>query len=150
MNLRKSTRIKHTDSKTAGQASVEDDHANKKTSETLKTSTTKQTKQKSEAVTEKPTESLKVAKGPQQKVEEQGSNSEKSVRGSRKPPGTAQTAAPRPQNQTEARSGAARSTSRRATLSHGGRGEAAVAAVGAREEAQGAGLRRSKRIASRS
>ncbi|XP_039997656.1 stress response protein NST1 [Xiphias gladius] len=150
-NQSKSIRSKRTDSKKASQTSVEDEHANKNNSETLKTSTTKQTKQKSEAVTEKLTKSVKAATGPQKKVEEQESNSKESlqaVKERRKPPGTTQTTASQPKNQTKMKTGEAQSTSQQATPSRSRR-KAAVAPNDAGEEAQNTGLRRSKRIASR-
>ncbi|TKS66553.1 hypothetical protein D9C73_000610 [Collichthys lucidus] len=106
--------------------SLKDDRGNKKTSETLKT------KQKS---TEKQTKPVRAAGGPQRrKTEEEDSDlqeSEPAVKGRRKPPGGAQTAASRAKNQSKVRTG-----------------EAPRAADDG-EEAQHAGLRRSKRIASR-
>ncbi|GLD63411.1 uncharacterized protein AKAME5_001503800, partial [Lates japonicus] len=150
-NQSKSTRSKHTDHKTDSQASLKDHHVSKNTNETLKTSATKQKKQNSEAVTEKPTKSVKAARGPQKKVEEQESNSQESVqavRGRRKLPGTAQTTATQPKNQTKVKSGRAQSMSQQAAPSHS-RKKAAVAPDDAGEEAQNTGLRRSKRIASR-
>ncbi|XP_074483542.1 uncharacterized protein LOC141763117 isoform X3 [Sebastes fasciatus] len=107
---------------------------------------TLKTKQKSGAAVEKPMKSVKEARGPQKKVEEQESNSQESVqavRGRRKPPGPAQ-----PENQSHVKAGKALSTSQQAAPSQGKRG-AATTAGDAGEEAQSTVLRRSKRIASR-
>ncbi|XP_037617332.1 uncharacterized protein si:dkeyp-34c12.1 isoform X2 [Sebastes umbrosus] len=104
------------------------------------------TKQKSGAAVEKPMKSVKEARGPQKKVEEQESNSQESVqavRGRRKPPGPAQ-----PENQSHVKAGKAPSTSQQAAPSQGKKG-AATTAGDAGEEAQSTVLRRSKRIASR-
>ncbi|XP_073318276.1 uncharacterized protein [Pagrus major] len=124
-NQTKSTRSKPTD----GETGVKEDDA----SETVKT------KQKSGAAAEKQTKSVKAARGPQKKVEETQSNpqeSEQTVRGRRKPPRALQTTASQPKNQSKVKMEEAASSRSRQ--------KAAV------EEAQSAGLRRSKRIASRS
>lgn len=150
-NQSESTRSKRTDHKRDRQASLKDHHVSKNTNETLKTSATKQTKQNSEAVTEKPAKSVKAARGPQKNNEEQESNSQESVRavrGRRKLPGTAQTTATQPKNPGKVKSVRAQSTSQQAAPSHS-RKKAAVAPDDAGEEAQNTGLRRSKRIASR-
>ncbi|XP_027147660.1 uncharacterized protein LOC104928335 isoform X2 [Larimichthys crocea] len=109
---------------TDSRSSLKDDRENKKTSETLKT------KQKS---AEKQTKPVRAAGGPQRrKTEEKDSDlqeSEQAVKGRRKPPGGAQTAASQAKNQSKVRTGEAADDG---------------------EEAQHAGLRRSKRIASRS
>ncbi|XP_044044509.1 uncharacterized protein si:dkeyp-34c12.1 [Siniperca chuatsi] len=141
-NQSKSTKSKHTDNKTDSQTTVKDEHANKNTSETLTT------KQKSRAAAERLTKSVKAAKEPQKKVEEQQSNPQKSVlaaRGRRKPPATTQTVASQLKNQSKVKTGEAQSTSQQAAPSRS-RQKAADDAV---EEAPNAGLRRSKRIASR-
>lgn len=126
-NKTKSTRGKLTDGKT----SEKEDHANKGTGETVKT------KPKSRAAaTEKQTKSAKAPRGPQKKVEETESNpqeSEQTVRGRRKPARAPQTSQPKNQSKVKAEEAAS---------SRGGQ-KAGV------DEAQGAGLRRSKRIASR-
>lgn len=120
---------------TDSRSSVKDDRGNKNTRETLKT------KQKSGAAAEKQTKSVRVAGGPQRrKTEEKESNlqeSEQAVKGRGKPPGSAQTAASQAKNQSKVKTGEA--------LSHGGR----KAADDVGEEAQNAGPRRSRRIASR-
>ncbi|XP_035006111.2 axoneme-associated protein mst101(2) [Hippoglossus stenolepis] len=135
-NQSKSTRSKRTEN----QATLKEDRASKSTNETP--SATKQTKQKSED------KSVKAAKGPQKKVEEQEVPVQ-AVRGRRKAPAAAQAAAPAPKNQSKVKPVEARSASRPAAPSRSRR-KAAAAPPGAGEEAQNAGLRRSKRIASRS
>lgn len=132
-NQSKSTKSKHTDGKTDNQTSVKGDH----TSEALKT------KQKSGAAAGKPTKSVKAARGPQKKVEET-QESVQAVRGRRKPPGSAPTAASQPNNQSKAKTEEAQQAAPSRS-----RQKAAVAADDAGEEAQSAGPRRSKRIASR-
>ncbi|XP_040888730.1 uncharacterized protein LOC121178234 [Toxotes jaculatrix] len=147
----KSTRNKHTDSKTDSEASVKDDDANKNTTETLKTSRTKISNQKSEAPTEKLTNSVKAARGTVKKVKEEDSHSQEplqAVKGIRKPLGTAQITDSQLKNQTKAKTGEAGSTSQQATVSRSRR-KAAAAPGDARDEAQNISLRRSTRLASR-
>ncbi|XP_042260941.1 uncharacterized protein LOC121892153 isoform X1 [Thunnus maccoyii] len=134
---------------TDNQTSLKDD-AHMNTNESMKTSTKEQTKPKSGV--EKPTKSVKAARGPQKKAEEQESNSKesvKAVRGRRQPAGPSKTAAPQPKNQSKVKAGERQSTSQQAASSHRSRNKVAVAADNAGEEAQNVGLRRSKRIASR-
>ncbi|KAI3366118.1 hypothetical protein L3Q82_009944, partial [Scortum barcoo] len=123
-NQSKSKKSKRTD-----QTGVKDDQ--KTTGETLKA------KQKSGAATG----SVKAARGPQKKAEEGSDSPVRAARGRRKPAGSAQAATSQPKNQSK--TDEARPTKQAAPSR--GRQKAAVAA----EEAQNAGLRRSKRIASR-
>lgn len=134
---------KHTVRKTDSQTSLKDDRAHKNTDESMKTSTEEQTKHKSGV--EKPTKSLKAARGPQKKAEEQ--ESVQAVRGRRQLAGPSKTTDPQPKNQRKVKTGETQSTSQQAVSSRSR--EKAVAADDAGEEAQNAGLRRSKRIASR-
>lgn len=126
-NKTKLTRSKLTDSETG----VKDDHAKQSAGETV------MAKPKSRAAaTEKQTKSAKAARGPQKKVEETESNPqepEQTVRGRRKPARAPQTSQPKTQSKVK---------TEEAASSRGGQ-KAGV------DEAQGAGLRRSKRIASR-
>nr|XP_019959672.1 PREDICTED: uncharacterized protein LOC109640227 [Paralichthys olivaceus] len=134
-NQSKPTRSKRTDN----QATLKEDRASKNTNETP--SATKQTRQKSED------KSVKAAKAPQKKVGEQ-EEPVQAVRGSRKP--TAAThAAPPSKIQSKVKPVEAQSASQPAAPSRS-RTKAAAAPSDAGEKAQNTGLRRSKRIASRS
>ncbi|TDG96333.1 hypothetical protein EPR50_G00239060 [Perca flavescens] len=138
----RSTRSKPTDGKMDSRTSVEDDRADKNTSETLKT------KRTPGAAAEEPTKSVKEARGPQKNGEKRESNSQESVGGRRKPARPARTTASRVKNQSHVKTGESHSTSQQAAPSQG-RKQAAVAAGDAAEEARNTVLRRSKRIASR-
>ncbi|XP_062236947.1 fibrinogen- and Ig-binding protein isoform X2 [Platichthys flesus] len=131
-NQRKSTRSKRTEN----QATLKEDRASKSTNEAP--SATKQTKQKSED---------KSVKGPKKKVEEQEVPVQ-AVRGRRKPPPAALATAPA-KNQSKVKSAEVQSALQPAAPSRCRR-KAAVAPPGAGEEAQNAGPRRSKRLASKS
>ncbi|CAB1417559.1 unnamed protein product [Pleuronectes platessa] len=136
-NQGKSTMSKHTEN----QATLKEDRASKGTNEAP--SATKQTKQKSVD---------KSVKGPKKKVEEQ-EEPVQAVRGRRKPPPppppAAQATAPAPKNQIKVKTAEAQSALQPAAPSRSRR-KAAAAPPGAGEEAQNAGPRRSKRIASKS
>lgn len=132
-NQSKSTRSRLADSKADNQTGVKDDHANKNTGETLKT---KPDKNKSGAAGEKPTKSVESARGPQQK-ESNPHESEQALTKRRRPPGRAQATDSQLKNQCEAETGEALSRNR-------------LEAADAGEVAPNVGLRRSKRIASRS
>ncbi|XP_026219290.1 axoneme-associated protein mst101(2)-like [Anabas testudineus] len=150
-NKVKSKRSKRTDSKTDGGNTAKDDHVNKSTSEML-TSTAEQTKQKSEAPTEKPTKTVKASRGPQKKVKEQESNSQdplQTVSRRRNPPGATRTVASQSKNQHKVKTGEAQSTSQQAAPSRTRKKTAVAAGDAVEEEAPNAGLRRSRRIASR-
>lgn len=150
-NKVKSIRSKCTDNKTDGQNIVKDDHVNKSMNEMLPPSAEEQTKQESEATTKRPTKSGKAPRGPQKKVEEHKlslQDSLRTVRARKKPPGATQTAASQPKNQSKAKTGDAQFTSQQAAPSRS-RKRVVVAAGDAVEEAQNAGLRRSRRIASK-
>lgn len=146
-NKVKSIRSKRTDS----QNIVKDDHVNKSTSEMLPPSAEEQTKREPEAAAKKQTKSGKALRGPQKNVEEQELNSQdtlQAVRGRRKPPGATQTVASQPKNQCKRKTVESQSTSQQAAPSRS-RKKVVVAAGDAVEEAQNAGLRRSRRIASK-
>ncbi|KAF0045883.1 hypothetical protein F2P81_002412 [Scophthalmus maximus] len=150
-NHSKLTRSKRAEGKIDNQANVKETHPNKSTNETLQTSATKQAKQTAEAATDKLAKSVKAARGPLKRVEEQEPKSQESVqagRGRRKTPCSTQAAAPQPTNPTKAKAGEDLSTSQQFTPSRS-RGKAAAAQRDAGVQAQGSGLRRSKRIASR-
>ncbi|XP_059183919.1 uncharacterized protein si:dkeyp-34c12.1 isoform X2 [Centropristis striata] len=131
-NQSKSTKREKTDDQT----SVKADDANGNTSETLKT------KQKSRAAAEKPERSVKEAKGPRRKGEEQ--KAVQVVRGRKKLPEPAQAAASQPKNPSHLKPPAAPPSSQQASRSQGRKKAARDAA-----EEQNTVLRRSKRIASR-
>lgn len=136
---------KHTDCKTDNQNTLKDDHANKNSErETLKA------KQMSGAAAERPAKPVKAVRVSRKKVEEQQSNqvSVHTVRGRRKPPGTTQTAASQLKDRGKVKTEEDQSASQQAASSSSGK-KAAVAADDVQEGAQNAGLRRSKRIASR-
>lgn len=119
-NQSRSTRSRRANSRADNQTSVKDDrHDN---------TTTLATKPKSRATSQKPTTSVKAARGPQKKVEETESNlqeSEQPPAEQKRPLGKARAAALQPKNRRKGRQ-----------------------AADAGEEAPSAGLRRSKRIAS--
>ncbi|XP_045908846.1 uncharacterized protein LOC123973041 isoform X1 [Micropterus dolomieu] len=141
-NQSKSTMSKHTDCKTDNQNTLKDDHANKNSErETLKA------KQMSGAAAERPAKPVKAVRVSRKKVEEQQSNqvSVHTVRGRRKPPGTTQTAASQLKDRGKVKTEEDQSASQQAASSSSGK----KAAGDVQERAQNAGLRRSKRIASR-
>ncbi|XP_029305907.1 myosin-11-like isoform X2 [Cottoperca gobio] len=137
-NVSKSTKGKLADDKTDKQSSVKYDRANKNTWETPKT-------KRKPAAAEKPQRSVKGARGPLKKVEEQEANSQESVRGRRKRLLPTATAASLPKKQSGGKTGEASSTSRPAAPSQ----DRKHAAAGDAEESRDTVLRRSKRIASR-
>ncbi|KAM8722954.1 uncharacterized protein AB9X84_005427 isoform 2-T2 [Acanthopagrus schlegelii] len=123
-NQTKSTRSTLTDAET----SEKDDHANKSAGETVKTKL-----KTGAAATEK---QAKSARGPQKKVEETESKPqepEQIVRGRRKPARAPQTSQPKNHSQVKTEEAASSRRGQKAGV----------------DEGQGAGLRRSKRIASR-
>lgn len=139
-NKVKSVRSKRTDR----QDIVRDDPVKKSTSEVSSAAAEEeeQTKKESEAATKKPSKSSKTPRGPQMK-ELNSQPSLQAGRGRRKPPGATRAAASPQKNRSQAKAGDAHAAPSR------GRKQVAVATGDAEEEAQNAGLRRSRRIASR-